>query len=106
MKNKNFLLLIALISLSSCGQTSSLVSTTSTNQPDDLEIVKTPYSNEVKYSKVSNPSKDIEIKVVRDKTSSTRGSNVVYEGIINPVDVLMLQFPKSTPITSICIPPI
>ena len=81
MKNKNFLLLIALISLSSCGQTSSLVPTTSTNQPDDLEIVKTPYSNEVKYSKVSNPSKDIEIKVVRDKTSSTRGSNVVYEGI-------------------------
>ena len=61
MKNKNFLLLIALISLSSCGQTSSLVPTTSTNQPDDLEIVKTPYSNEVKYSKVSNPSKDIDI---------------------------------------------
>ena len=87
MKNRNILFLIALMSLSSCGQTSSgSFPSNSSNPPSDVEISNTAYGNLVKYSQVSNPSNDIEIKVIRDKTSSTRGSNVVYEGK-NSLDV-------------------
>lgn len=76
MKNKNLLLLVALMLFSSCHNKSS--SFDSSNIPPEVE--RTPYGNIVKYAEVNNPSDDIEIKVIRDKTGNTRGSNVIYEG--------------------------